>query len=81
MKRIALLFVALCFAVPAQTPILDYMPLWKFNQAYAIYFRKYFGCPLDGMYSMEMCHPSKSVIDANSFKQARDRAKILFGLK
>lgn len=70
----------LVLSARAADPNINLDVLLEFNHHYAVFFRKYFGCPLEGKYSAEMCHPVIGEIDLAEFNRAKEDAKSLFGL-
>ena len=81
MRRLILLFSAtLLMAAPAN-PTIDAASLDNFNKHYAEFYRRFYGCPAYGKWSIEMCYPAVGYTDLESWRRAREAAKTLFGLK
>ena len=82
-RCLSLLIAALLLATPLHSgkpPAINADILLEFNHHYALFFRHYFGCPLDGRWSVDVCHIDRGVIDLEQFRLAREDAKSLFGL-
>ena len=54
--------------------------LWSFNQAYARFFRVYFGCPLEAFEESQCSPTTRARFDYPGYVKARKAAMKLFDL-
>jgi hypothetical protein len=80
MRRLLILFSALSALNAERPPRIEFTAIQSFNRPYAQFYRRYLGCPTEGKWSEEQCYPQVGYDDLESFRQAREAAKVLFGL-
>lgn len=81
MRRLAVLFAATTLLAESANPTIDYASLNNFNKHYSQFYRRFYGCPVAGKYSEEMCWTAAGYTDLESWRAAREAAKTLFGLR
>jgi hypothetical protein len=70
----------LVFSIPAQPDDDFARNLVAFNKPYAVFARRYAGCPDDAK-DLSVCVPGMGRLDQKLYEQSREAAKKLFDLE